>query len=147
MINYEYSDNSTVAVVGVRKALQAVNSSFNINSKACAVETFEEILKYFHKTYENCKNDCYSHNVFGYEFSEETSCECNESSEKSVSDYVIRAYIAELYQISQNSNKNELDILLGKSLASQSYSLPCSECKNFKFTKKKLISKPKVTKN
>ena len=79
MIEYEYSDAQTISSIGIRKALQSVSNKFQINSKACAVEVFEEILKIFHNIYNNCNKDCYTHGVFGFEFTEEISCQCNNS--------------------------------------------------------------------
>lgn len=144
MLEYEYSDAPTLNIEKVRKALQTVCEIFAINSKACAVEAFEEILKYFHSTYENCIENCYAHDVFGFSFTEETFCSCNSSSGQIMSDFIIRAYTTELFQLAKNSKDDKLDILLGKSLASQSYLLPCAQCNKFIFTKKCLKSKPKV---
>ena len=144
MIDYEYSDTPSLNVSLVRKALQNLSQKFEVNSKACAVELFEEILKYFHESNNTCKNDCYAHGVFGFEFTEECTCDCNKLCGDSISDYLIRSYIVELYQIFQNTKIEKFDSLIGHSLSSQSYSFPCFNCNAFKFTKKTLKKKPKV---
>lgn len=144
MIEYEYSDSPSISVDGVRSALLSVSHKFELNSKACAVEVFEDILKYFHEMTPKCSQDCYTHGVFGFEFTEEVSCKCDKTSGEVMSDYIIRSYLTELYQIAHNSKNPQFDVLLGQSLASQSFAMPCLNCTSFKFTKKILKKKPKI---
>lgn len=144
MTNYEYSDTSIISVNKVREALECQSTAFSKNSQACAVEAFEEILKNFHTLSPSCKTMCYAHSVFGYEFCEEISCKCARAYGDKLSDYLIRAYVTELYQMSQNTKNQSLDELLGRSLASQSHVWPCTNCGKVKYTMKKLIKKPPV---
>lgn len=84
MLNFEYSENPTLSASKIRLALQAISSqarAFETNSTGCALEAFEEILKYLHIEHiqytdhnqiENedlscrpCSPLCIAHTVFG----------------------------------------------------------------------------------
>jgi hypothetical protein len=128
----------------VRKALQNLIPEFGSDSKACAVELFESILNYLHTISQECPSRCYAHHVFGYTYCDVVSCNCNSSAGENFSDFIIRSYVTELFQISQNSSITDLDMLLGMSLASQSRIWPCEQCGQMKFLKKVLLQKSKV---
>ena len=108
------------------------------------MELFESLCEYFHSVSRVCPSHCYTHYVFGYEYCEETSCNCQQSFGDKLYDSIIRTYAAELFQFSQNLNESQLDLLIGRSLASQSHTWPCTSCGKIKFTKKLIMQIPKV---
>lgn len=144
LLDYEYSEKCSLDTKKIRTIIEENFKVFEKHQQGCPVELFESLCTYFHSISQDCPSHCYTHNVFGYEYCEETSCDCQQSFGEKLYDNIIRTYATELFQLSQNLNECQLDLLIGRSLASQSHTCPCLACGKVKFTKKLIMQIPKV---
>lgn len=128
----------------LRNVLSTTIPKFEKNRQCCPIELLENLLEYFHSQIQDCPSHCASHHVFGYNYFEETSCDCQKVIGDQQSDYIIRLYAAELYQLGQNMPGSKLDVLAGLSLASQAHIWPCESCGKISYKKRLLQRKPRV---